>query len=263
MRRLHGSGSCLLFLLWLMVGPSDTSGLACATARAEATGESRAEEPAGYRPLVEEGLKELELHNFEEARSLFFRAHALYPNARTERAIGMAEFELHYYVDCVTHLMAALRSDVKPLSPDQRAATESLMARANNFVARVRLNVQPPNAEVRFDGSPLTLSAGEPLVVQHGDHTLDVRAPGFVAEKRSLRLQGGEETTLKLTLARLQSLPSRDVQSEERRWIKSPWLWIGVGIVFVGAAGAGYALTREGKPEEASGGSALTVLKGP
>src|SRR3954466_6623521 len=51
-----------------------------------------------YRRLIGDALKEYGLEHFEESRSLFERAHMLSPSARTERGLGMVEFELRHYV---------------------------------------------------------------------------------------------------------------------------------------------------------------------
>lgn len=208
-------------------------------------------------------MREFTAHNYEESRSLFRRAHVLYPNARTHRGLGLAEFELRNYGECIRHLEAALRSQVKPLTPELRDDTERMLTRANNFVARVVLNVKPDVSRVVVDGVSLDVAADKALMLQIGEHTVEVQAPGFIAERRKLSVQGGEQNTLNVVLSR-SSAPASAPLKARRSWYKSPWLWTAVGVVVVGgAAGAGYAAARPDEPAAASGGSAATVLSGP
>src|SRR5688572_7254192 len=77
---------------------SDPQGKQPAPALAPATPPLDPSENPDYKRAVEEALKEYGLGHFEEARSLFRRAHGIYPNARTLRGLGMVEFELRHYV---------------------------------------------------------------------------------------------------------------------------------------------------------------------
>ena len=72
----------------------------CAKAEAQ-TNESE------YQRLVRQAIAEYAEHNFAEARALFARAHALEPNARTLRGLGMTAFELRSYAEVYRVLTAA------------------------------------------------------------------------------------------------------------------------------------------------------------
>ncbi|HEX5657368.1 MAG TPA: hypothetical protein VFX59_09235 [Polyangiales bacterium] len=203
-----------------------------------------AEEPPGYRPLINEAIREYNAHNFAEAHSLFAKAHAMYPNARTLRGLATAEFELKRYDACIEHLESALDSDVKSLDETLRQKAEDLLRRARNFVARVQLEVQPQLAEVVIDGQPAPLSSAAPLVLRVGNHVLEFRAPGHFTERRVLELSGGEEKTLRIVLTRqvvvgpLAEVPTRT--EHRKKWFRSAWLWTGVSAL---AAGTAVALT--------------------
>lgn len=230
---------------------------------AEATS-TDASEPPGYRETVADAVREFAAHNFEEARSLFGRAHTLYPNARTHRGLGLAEFELRNYGKSIAHLEAALRSSVKPLSEELKSDTEHMLARANNFVARIRLDVKPGLTKLLVDKLVVEVAPGRPLLLSVGDHVLEFAARGFVSERRSLSVQGGEERTLSVILAP-HTQPIASARPEQRPWYKSRWLWASVGVLAVGAAagGAGYALSRPEKSPSPYGGTADLALKGP
>jgi hypothetical protein len=219
------------------------------------------DEPASYRKTIEEAVREFEARNYAEARALFEQAHALYPNARTERGMGFAEFELRHYGQGIVHLEAALSSTTKPLTAELRRETEELLERAKGFVAYVRVDAKPASAAVLIDGVTVELPAGEPLMLEVGDHMIEARAPGYTPERRKLNLRGGEEQQLTLVLAR-QQIASK--AQSERSWYKSPWLWASLGAVVAGAATAtGIVLTRPEKSPSPYGGSADGVLSGP
>lgn len=184
--------------------------LPATSARAEAP---LAGEPVGYRALIDEALAEYEAHNFAEARSLFYRANALYPNARALRGLGMAEFELRNYSDSASSLQLALQSATLPLEGELRAETERLLARARGFVAKLSLALEPGLATVVVDGTPVQLGPQGSLVLEVGDHVLEFRADGYAAERRVLKVQGGEEQTLRVVLPVRQLPPGAPAQS--------------------------------------------------
>jgi tetratricopeptide (TPR) repeat protein len=232
------------------------------------TGDGVTGEPSGYRTLVEEAVLEFSERNYEESRALFARAHALYPNARTLRGLGFAEFELRNYVECIQQLEAALRSPVRALEGELRDEAERLLARARNFVGRLAIEVRPAGARLTLDGNHVTLAPGAALTLPVGVHTLEAQAPGFLAERRQLRVTGGEQQLVSLVLLAQSAETSaspRDDSAPKKRWYKSPWLWGTLGVVAAGAAATALVLTQGGGTvrEEPNGGSASAVLVGP
>jgi tetratricopeptide (TPR) repeat protein len=199
--------------------------------------QERAEEPAGYLKLIEAGLNEYYAHHFVEARALFAQAHALNPNARTLRVLGMAEFELRRYPQSLEFLRAALSSDVHPLDAELRARTLELEQRALTFVGQVHLDLQPAAANVAIDD--LSTARGL-LILQAGEHTLEARAEGYRTQRRRLDIKGGEELSLRISLERelLRAAPAAQASSDATPLYTNPWLWTGVGVVLAGAATA-------------------------
>src|SRR4051794_8387071 len=184
--RLAGAVALCALTLWLH-GP--------AAVKAQA-----ASEPAGYRAEIDSAIAEYEARNFAEARALFARAHALYPNARTLRGQGMAEFELRNYADAIQFLEQALAAAEKPLEGSLRTDTEALLGRARSFVGRVELTVEPASAGMTVDGTPHDIPVGG-LLLNVGDHRLDFSAPGYLSEKRDLKLTGGDQISLDVVLS--------------------------------------------------------------
>ena len=254
---------CALVILLAMC-----AGLSLSLAHAQ----DGAAEPPQYRATVREALSEYHAKNFPEARALFTEAHALYPNARTLRGLGMTAFELRSYHESITYLKEALASKVKPLDGGLRGETERLLARAERFVGTLNLTVSPEGASVLVDGNQVARSSwgesnAEPLMLEVGEHALEFQAEGYHSEVRSLHVKGRETETWRVVLNPLpvaQAAPvppppavvpepaevarrsepstaprfvslSPAEMSDKRPLYKNPWLWTGVGAVVVAA----------------------------
>jgi len=163
--------------------------------------------PAAYGALIDQAFLEYEARNFPEARALFSRAHAIYPNARVLRSLGMVEFELRHYADSAALLEQALASTVLPLTAPLRDETQALLARARGFVVRLRLNLEPRTTNVLVDGASAQLDTQSELLLEVGDHTLEFRAPGYVPERRLLKVKGGDEAAVRVVLTPEASAP--------------------------------------------------------
>jgi hypothetical protein len=237
-------------------------------------------EPASYTALIDEAISEYAAGRFEEARALFTRAHALAPNARTLRGLGMAAFELRDYAECVAWLERALASNVKPLAGSLRLETEGLLARARGFIGRFTLAWRVEDGRLAVDGVPVQLQEGQTLDLDVGDHRLELSAPGYASEQRTLRVNGGEARTLELDLrAQSQITPGaaplraassgtgarRADDDDGGSLLSSPWFWIAVGVVAAGTAVGVAVATREEMTltAEPYGGDSDVVLGGP
>lgn len=248
---------CALFVPACLVFSRSFAAAQAAASAAVPTAASQETAPAEYDRAVELAFKEFELGNYAEARARFLEAHKLYPNARTHRALGMVEYELKNYGDAIEHLEQALSYPVKPLEGQQRADTEELLRQAKGYVARVSLELKPDMATVLVDGTPVQIAPGGTLLLQVGDHYLEFRAPGRVAQTRRLKINGGEETRIAVVLAPPAN-PNAARGSEARPLRKNPWLWTAVGIVVAGAAvGTLMALQKDPKERTVSGSSEI------
>lgn len=144
---LSSARRCLLFASLLVAASSWSSGtLAQAAASgpqatpsappvvpapaAQAAPVTDAGVPPDYQPIYEQAVIESAAGGWERSRSLFARAHELYPNAYTLRGLGRAELELGHSSTAVALLEHALQSQVNPLTPQVRPETEQWLARA-------------------------------------------------------------------------------------------------------------------------------------
>ncbi|MDB4976731.1 MAG: hypothetical protein JWN48_5072 [Myxococcaceae bacterium] len=266
--RLASGLALCLAALSLEAGSSARAQDAAATPSASA-----GSEPASYRETIREALSEYRARNFPEARALFAEAHALYPNARTLRGLGMTAFELRSYRESIGYLTEALGSKVKPLEGALRTETERLIARAERFVGKLNLTVTPANAAILVDGNQVAHTAGVELVIEVGEHTLEFSAEGYHPETRSLYMKGHETETWNVVLQPIpapapvaaaptpeqvasQAEPEREREPSGPRFVsldpqrddekkplyKNPWLWTGVGAVVVTAIIVGVAV---------------------
>jgi tetratricopeptide (TPR) repeat protein len=221
-------------------------------------------EPEGYREAVDEAVREFGARNFEEARSLFARADGLSRNARTQRGLGLTEFELRNYIECIQYFEAALESNVKPLDDALRKETEQLLARARTFVGRFVIEAKPAASQLVVDGLSAPMPTDRTLTLKVGDHYLELYAANYAPEKRLLNVKGGETETLHIDFDRPSSVNGGQA-ADSSRWYESPWLWVAVGVVVAGATtGIVVAATSSGDNRpSANGGSSRTVIGGP
>lgn len=230
--------------------------------------------PPGYDAAVETALQEFEAGNYAEARSQLFKAHSIFPNARTLRALGKAEYELKNYREAIDYLEQALVSNVRPMTAEQRAEAQRLISAARGYTASYRISLQPPDSRLVLDGNAVKLGADGLLVVNVGDHVLQAEADGYVPERRELRvIGGGAEQSLRIELQKIPAepepaaLPAVELTESEQVATEPPvqsdttplrrkwWFWTGVAGVLAGGAVAAVLLTREPPASRGSGGS--------
>jgi hypothetical protein len=240
-------------------------------------------EPPGYREAIQEAIAEYDAARYAEARALFTRAHALAPSARTLRGLGMTEFELRNYVVSARMLEEALASQVRTLDGELRTHTEGLLTRARGFVGRFTVHLSPAQTQLAIDNAPAVLERDGTLALSVGDHTLQARAEGYATVTHTFSVNGGEQTTLNVTLQPQAALtptpavarhaqpapsapaPGPEPRDEGSSIFASPWLWVAVGVVVVGAGvGVGLALaSSDAEQADPHGGDTGIVLTGP
>jgi hypothetical protein len=247
-----------LFCLLLLLGCTLLYGL-----RAQAAPDAEGAEGADYKRAIDSALEEYKLSHFEEARSLFERAHGIDPNARTLRGLGMVEFELRHYLRAQELLQQALSSTKKPLTTEQQTSVQALLERTRQFIARFTLELVPslPSAKIVVDGEPAQLAPDGVLSLEAGEHTLQLTAPGFAPRELLLDAQGGNQQTLRVELqADAPQLaapteppaPSPLPPERQRPYRKHGIVLVSVGAVAIatGSVLGGLALARADRSEQ-------------
>lgn len=156
--------------------------------------------PDDYRQTIEDAVEEFADGHWEEARALFKRAHALQPNARTLRGMGMADFELRLYVQAIGELNAALADTRKPLDDAMRASVQTLIDKAGKFVGRLRVQVEPAEATLRADGKELVADSDGSYLLDVGPHTIGASALNFKPSNLRVNVEGGTEQSVRVEL---------------------------------------------------------------
>jgi hypothetical protein len=161
-------------------------------------GVARADD-ADYDGLIRSALSEYDAGRYEEAAALFGRAHAISPNARTHRGLGLSFYEARKYALAVRHLRAALQDQRRPLTADMKSSAQKVLRQAEGFVATVHVALDPSDATLEVDGHPAELE-GDELLLDPGQHELIARAPDRAEERRIVEAISGSTSDLQLTL---------------------------------------------------------------
>lgn len=157
------------------------------------------EAPAEYEAIVQQAVDEYLEGRWAEAGALFRRAHAIFPNARTHRGIGMASYELREYPDAVRNLRLALSDERRALPDELRQQTEELLGRAIAFVGIYTLDALPAEATLIVDGHAAEPEPDGTLLLSIGRHDVRVRAAPHAWEA-SFSVRGGENEPLPVVL---------------------------------------------------------------
>jgi hypothetical protein len=225
---------------------------------------SASEEPPEYDALVNAALLERKLGNYAEAYTLFAKAHAVFPSARTLRGMGHNAYDARRYVDAVRHLEAALVSPVRPLDEPLRLEVQGILDAAVNYVGRYRFVTAPADAVLTIDDAEVDVHAQETLLSE-GEHKLAAHAVGFVTLRKQLLVRGGEreELTLLLVPVTAETVPTAG-RSAARPWYKRAWIWGVVGAAIAGTTTGIVLATRDSHSTErpAYGGTSRQVLEG-
>ena len=172
------------------------------------------------------GRAEAALVEYEAAKSLAPNANAPY------RYAAQALVSLGRYPEAVESLEAYLRKN--PSVSDAAEVREKIAKlKADFFPARLRVDVDAPNAVVRVDGEPK--GAPGALEVAPGKHRVEVRAPGRASAAQDVVLVGDRDASLSFTLKVEETAQqvASPVASPPATRTRAPWQtlgWVGVGV---------------------------------
>jgi tetratricopeptide (TPR) repeat protein len=196
-----------------------------------------------YLDLVQKGLTEFELGNWAEAKIFFARAHALYPNARTLRGLGLTSYELRRYVEAIGFLRQALVASERALTDTMRSQASEILEQALTFIAHYRIVAVPAQVELQVDGAKPHFDADGTLMLDPGAHEIVARAEGRDILRQRIVVEGGAHETLRLELSPAQhashvvqpaAAPSAQLGFFETR---STAQWVGMSVGAAGVAG--------------------------
>lgn len=166
------------------------------------------EDLSRYRELIGKALQEYSLGHWPEARVFFSDAHALWPNARTLRGLGMTCYEARSYVEAIDFLERALKDKTQPLTPKLASESQSILSQAKRFVATARFFITPDAAQLTIDDRPVHYNDDGVVLLDPGDHRLQAWSSGYRTEERTINAEAGSELRVRIELE-----PNRPVQS--------------------------------------------------
>lgn len=235
-----------MLLLWLLHAPC--------VALAQATPSADARPSTGYASLIDEAVFEFERGHWAESRALFDRAHALYPNARTLRGLGMTDFNLRAYERAITELESALSEPERALDAPLREHVLELLGRANRYVARYQIALRPATAVLTVDAHPPLRDREGRVLLALGTHTLRLSAPGHRPLEHSIEVLSPREDALVLAATPIPP-PAPPVTAEDtpRRALRPrTWAWVATSSALaLVAAGTATWLAADARFREA------------
>ena len=196
------------------------------------------------RRRFDQGISLYEDGDYSLALIEFERAYELVPNYRVLYNIGQVSIQLRQYARARQALEQYLSTGANSIDPQREAEVQADIQMLKSRTAYVSIEVQQPGVTLWIDETPRgTTPLSGPLLVDAGQHRIELRKPGYRAEQRFVTLAGGEEQTLRFELQVIDRSPKtvekqtivvRDTGVDAR----STWVWLGVGATGVLAAGA-------------------------
>jgi len=280
MKSLQCAGRVLSLALCVVCSVAVHASRASADSKSDVKSDIKKGESTEYQKLVQQALREYDLGNFSEAKAFFAQAHALSPNARTLRGLGMSAYELRNYVEAIGFFEQSIDSASRPLTVPMRAELSQLLKQARSFVTRLRVKLEPASAELRIDTRAAQKDAAGFVMLDPGSHELVAEAHDYEQTSRTIRTDGGEELTLTMTLRPLNE-PKAEAAAEAPAPVVAtepitpapraaassvgPWVLIGVSAAVAVAGGVlvGIALSNKASVENAPPGSSYAQYKTP
>lgn len=176
-------------------------------------GPALAQAPTAEKPEIDATTLEARRHfkagtklyrdaNYAGALAEFEEAYRLKPGPGSLQNVALSQKGLFRYAEAAASLELLLARHAAELTDGEREAVSAAITELKGLVASILLEVTPETARVLLDGRPLGPSDwSAPLVLNVGEHTLSVDAPGHAPERRVLRIAGGRrEVPVKVEL---------------------------------------------------------------
>jgi len=172
---------------------------------APAHGENESTRHEAAKALMRRGGELYAQGAYADALKSFRAAYELLPNPKIWFNVGQAALKLddevvaaNAFSDFLDHTLESA-----DLVSQRRIAREHL-SELGSHLARVRVEVHPAAASVRFDGHPLS---GRATFAAPGPHEISATADGFAPEKQRLEVRAAELRSVPLQLQPLPSPP--------------------------------------------------------
>lgn len=158
----------------------------------------------------QQGVAAARQGNFAEARRHYLEAWKIRRTHDVAANLGGAELQLGDYRDAAEHLRYALDHLAASKATEKRDAMTRDLEEAKRSLVTLRLHVEPANANVFLNGTPLGVAAelSSEVYADPGSIELRVELAGFAPQVRSLVGSRGAEHALDLALVRASETPA-------------------------------------------------------
>jgi hypothetical protein len=141
--------------------------------------------------LIAAGIELRRAGDDKEALSLFARAAAVHPSARARAQVGLAQQALGRWIDAERSLAAALEHEEDPWVERYKSLLQSGLAAVQSHLAWLDVTSSVAGASLYVNGELAgTMPLGAPVRVVAGLAVVELRAPGYVAERRERDVEG-------------------------------------------------------------------------
>lgn len=200
----------------------------------------------------EHAIKLYEDADYALALAEFERVYELVPDYRVLYNIGQVSIQMGRYARAFRTLKEYVARGGAELTPDRAAAVQADLTLLSGKIARVSLQVEQAGAQLSIDGVAVGRSPlAEPLVVDVGEHRVQVELAGYVTQTQLLTLAGGDRREVTFTLQAspasapaVAPTPQREKPADApppppQRASSNRGTWLGVGWATTGALAAG------------------------
>jgi hypothetical protein len=201
-------------------------------------------EEAGRR--YDRGLKFYSEGDYRLAVIEFERTYELVPDYRVLYNIGQVRIQLGEYARARKALQRYLREGAGQVKPDREKAVQADLEMLENRTATLRIDCSEAGADVLVDGEAVgTTPLPEPVLMNAGEHNIEVRKLGFKSQVLRRTLAGSDAGELKVELEPVPAAAPAAALEPVRAAPVAPRSttaqWIGWGVT--GALGVGAVVT--------------------
>ncbi len=233
----------LVVTAWTGVSFADDAPAADATADAAPTPQALKEAAERY----ERGLSLYSGGEYVLALVEFERAYQLAPNYRVLYNVGQVRIQLGRYSKAREALEQYLKQGGDEITAERKRAVAVDLQMLAERTALLNIVSNEAGAEISLDTIMIgTTPLAAPIVVDAGEHTVEVRKIGFYSKSSQVTLAGRDELQVKLEITKVPE--AKQLVVERRTEQVNPhsdrsliWVgWAATGALAVGAGVAGY-----------------------
>lgn len=156
---------------------------------------------AQARQAFETGVMYMQIEGWEEAVVELERSLGLHPTRAALYNLGLCHQSLSRPADAIQAFQRFLRDYGASAPENERAEVEGLIRGLQPQVGRLVVRVSVPDAAVAVDGDAVGRSPlADDLMLEPGEHLVEVALDGYAPVRRELRLAAGESVVLDLML---------------------------------------------------------------